>query len=108
MITNDKIALYIKYGGYIDLWDRTGTEYEKTMITYQEWNYINEYARNIRLASQGIISNIALEQIENNVQHHCESLDLFLKVKKIAQKKSIDDPKKNLLYRFLIWVFNLK
>jgi hypothetical protein len=98
-----KLTIYLRYAGSVDLWERTGLTSDKQAITYQDFLTIDKYSEQLRLATIQAISAEELAIQESAIQNVCESSGVFLRLKKIAEKKGGYKPAKTLLDRVLSW-----
>ena len=70
MITLDKLKLYLKYDGDIDMWSRVNNNEEQQIISEEEWSQIQNLLQELYLIEIGKTS----EAYESEIRTKLESI----------------------------------
>ncbi|PQJ78761.1 hypothetical protein [Polaribacter porphyrae] len=83
MITKDKLKIYKKYKGDIDVWARLNIKKEHEAIDDNDWIIIDDLIQNIKMINQGLTSNLYKESFKNKISrviNDKEDYNYFLKI----------------------------
>jgi|GEM_PF-774839 len=63
MITLEKIGVYQRYAGDLDAWARRAAAVEKTVITDDEWRWMDALVQDLELVQAGLASRRYAERL---------------------------------------------
>ena len=86
MITKDKLNIYKKYSGDIDMWTRTGRKSELKLMNGEDWGIIDELLQNLELIEKGLTSDSYGSQTLNKLNELCDSEGTKQKLKSMVGK----------------------
>jgi hypothetical protein len=55
-LTNEKLAIYRKYRGDVDMWARAGTKSEKNAMVDADWAELSAILQQLQLVEKGLAS----------------------------------------------------
>lgn len=86
MITQEKLYIYKKYSGNIESWDRFGKKQDKHVMTYEEWECIDELIQNLELVEKGLTSDEFQSLTFKKLQEVCDSEKTQYELKSLIGK----------------------
>ncbi len=84
MITENKLKVYFKYKGEIDLWVRVGSVKEKKILTDEDWFKINSLVQDLLLVHRKLTSAIFNKSLEEKLTNLCDKEETISLLKKNA------------------------
>jgi len=84
MITQDKIKIYKKYSGDIDVWARSGSKKEKLVMNDNDWYIIDGLIQDFSLVEKGLASLTFNNDLNNRLWENCDSEKTIQELKEIT------------------------
>ena len=82
MITADKLKIYSRYKGDIDMWTRTGKRKEKKIMTTNDWYLIERLLQDLTIARKGLASEEFKIDLDKKLVENCDGVDTINRLKK--------------------------
>lgn len=86
MITIEKIKVYIKYSGDIDMWARFGRRKEKENFSDNDWSLIEDLLQTLEIVEKGLASEGFKSKVLEKLEKSCDSIETQQKLKDLVGK----------------------
>lgn len=73
MVTENKIKVYKRYDGDIDVWARSGSKKEKSIMTDEDWYVIDGLIQDLSMVEKGLASSDFNENLNVKLKKICDS-----------------------------------
>lgn len=84
MITKDKIKIYSKYKGDIDMFARVANKTEEKTISTKDWYLIDDLLQDLILINSGKTSSSYMDELSNKQKENLEDEEALQLLKTLA------------------------
>lgn len=83
-LTREKLAIYKKYRGNVDIWDRVASREEREEMANTEWSELGLLFHQVENLEKGQLSDEFAARVRNRLQELAPDLDLQKEIIAIA------------------------
>lgn len=73
MITLEKLKIYNRYNGDLDMWTRTGKSNEKKLMGSSDWYLIDSLIQDIGIAKKGLVAEQFTFNLKKRLTENCDN-----------------------------------
>lgn len=84
MITLEKLKIYSRYRGDVDIWIRTGKSKEKKIMVSNDWYLIDSLIQDIGFVKKGLSSEQFSFNLKKRLLENCESEEAIKELKSFS------------------------
>ncbi|RYU81821.1 hypothetical protein [Hymenobacter persicinus] len=107
LLTVERLAVYNRYSGSMDLFCRQGGADEKALLNDEQWALIKRYLEDLRRMQQGLLSAACAERLEADLFRDCATVTTVIQLRRMS-RVNYGLEGSGLLDRILLWLFPLK
>ena len=86
MITPDKLKIYARYKGDVDMFARSGRSNEKTLMLDADFDLIQVLLQDANVLDRNLGSPQRTAEAMNRLRSNCSSEEVVAKIRKLAEK----------------------
>jgi len=75
MITLEKLKIFSRYNGDVDMWVRAGKFSEKKIMVSDDWYLIDNFIQQIGLVNKSLTSEKFKSDLNKRLMENCDSVD---------------------------------
>lgn len=73
MVTIEKLKIYIRYRGDVDMWTRIGSSKERSVMNTNDWYMIDDLIQDLGLVKKQVASNEFVIALRKRLDENCDS-----------------------------------
>jgi hypothetical protein len=104
LLTVERLAVYDRYGGSMDLFCRQGGGDEQALLSDEHWTLIEGYLEDLRRMQQGGLSAACAERLEVGLFRDCATVTTVIRLRRMS-RVNYDLGSFDLLDRVVDWLF---
>lgn len=85
MITQEKLKIFSRYNGDVDMWAKTGGVKVKDVMQSSDWYLIDELIQDLRLIKKGLVSDKFAKKLNERLEENCDNEQTKGQLEKLAE-----------------------